>query len=117
MSSNNTNTRLTLRDVKKVSGTRFRYDNWVRSIGIEQPAIYDLDTREIVIELPWQLIGWSDAMDSDLMHGREGQIALLFWHPECDLLGCDDAWQHIGLYDDEQRNGQPFVYRKRGWRR
>ena len=111
--TNDTNTRFTLRDVKKVPGTRFRYDNWVRSLGIEQPAIYDLDSREVVIELPWQLIGWSDALGSGLMHGREGQIALLFWHQDCEIFGCDEVWQHFGLYDEEERNGQVFVYRKR----
>lgn len=37
------------------------------------------------------------------MFGREGQIGILFWHPDEEYV-----WQHYPLYDEEDYEGAVF---------
>jgi hypothetical protein len=97
---------LRFRDLERLHGSRFRYDNQIRSMRLSTPAYRDTASGTITVEKPWQLIGWCDQVDGNLMHGREGQIALMMWHPEEG-----EAWEHYPLYDQDDRDAAIFVSR------
>ena len=97
---------LRFRDLEKLPSWQFRYDNMVRAMRIATPCYWDVANRQIVVEQPWVITGWSDKVDGALMHGREGQIGLMMWHPEEG-----EAWEHYPLFDKEDRDEAVFVSR------
>jgi hypothetical protein len=73
---------------------------------LDTPVYKDVASNTITIGKPWKLLGWCDNLDGSLMHGREGQIALLIWHP---VEG--EAWQHYPLFDEDDRQAAKFMSR------
>lgn len=90
---------LRLRDIQRLSPHEFRYDNSIRA-NFATPCYRDTASGLIVVERPWELVGWCDGkeIDSRLMIGREGQVCLMLWHP-----AHGSYWEHYPLYDDEER--------------
>ena len=94
------------RDLAKLPRHRFRYDNQVRAMRLATPVYKDIASDTITVERPWEVLGWCDRLDGHLMHGREGQIALMMWHPEEG-----EAWEHYPLFDEDDRDAAKFVSR------
>ena len=97
---------LRFRDLPRLPGHSFRYDNHVRTMGVATPAYLDGATDTITVTKPWTVIGWSDRVDERLMVGRDGQIGLMMFHPEEG-----EAWEHYPLFDEDDRDAAIFVSR------
>ena len=97
-----------LKDIPKLSPNSFTWENMARR-NVASPCRLDSATGRIVITSPWVLVGWGENIDDRLMHGREGQIVLMFHHPEHNEL-----WEHYPLFDQEDRDGAVFEYRPQG---
>lgn len=87
----------TLNDVEKVPPNRFQHDNSCHAMGVPQPVHWDRQLDGPVVDKDYYLIGWSDSLDERFMHNREGQIALLLFHPE---MG--EIWQHYPAYEEDR---------------
>lgn len=89
-------------DVPRLPPHCFRADNMIRR-HFAQPCYRDIATGRIVVERPWQVIGWSDDIDGCLMHGREDYMGLMLHHPEYG-----EWWEHYPLMDEDDRREAVF---------
>lgn len=78
-----------LLDLEKLSPARFSYENSVLANRLPTPCYLDIAARQPVVEAGYELVGWADNIDQRLMRDREGQIALMLFHPEYG-----EVWQH-----------------------
>lgn len=74
------------RQIPNVSEERFTYNNSMRWMGIANVAADD--GSDVVIERPWNLIGWSRDLRGGMIESNE--IAILL---HCEGVG--EAWQAI----------------------
>lgn len=51
---------------------------------------YNYSNLRLRVSEPWLLIGWCGKMPDVFMKNRDGQIGLLFWHPEWEQV-----WVHF----------------------
>lgn len=90
-------------DLPQCAPHRFRYDNSVRYLRLAPLVRLETSSGEIVVDPPVRLVGWSDRLDAALMRDRDGQIALLFWHPEHE-----EVWEHYPLFVSDDRDAAVF---------
>ena len=95
-------------DIPRAPRSSFRYDNSVRHHRIVSPVFLDTASGHLVVMKPWKIIGWTDQLDANLMHGREGQIAFLLENHDGETV-----WQHYPLFEDE-RNPSTII-ESRNW--
>jgi len=92
-----------LLDIPKLPKTAFHFRNSCRHAGVPQPARLNLHTGKIEIEQGFAITGWCERPDELLMHGREGQILLMFFHPDEG-----EIWEHYPLFDEDERSRAVF---------
>ena len=88
-----------LRDVPQLPRRRFRYDNGCQYLRVATPCHLDTATGYMLVDRYYHLTGWCDSPPKELMHNREGQIALMFFSAEDG-----DVWQHYPLFDKDDRD-------------
>jgi hypothetical protein len=93
---------MTFSELFRLPSHKFRYDNMVRYLKISIQCRYR-DENTIVVSKPWEIIGWSDKIEPNLMIGREGQVGIMYWNPEEG-----EAWEHWPIFE-EDRNEVVFV--------
>lgn len=82
--------------IPEIESNRFHYDNSIRWLRLAPPAWLDTASGKIHIDKPWILLGWSRKLRESLTLNREGQLALLFFHPEYG-----EAWEHYPWYPED----------------
>lgn len=92
-----------LLEIPQLPKSAFHFRNSCRHAGVPQPARLNLHTGKIEIVQGFAITGWCERPDEQLMHGREGQILLMFFNPEEGEL-----WEHYPLFDDEDRSNAVF---------
>lgn len=97
------NKKITIDSIEKLNNQYFTYENMCLTKGIGFICFFNITSREVIIDPEFELLGWCDSINSRLMHGREEQIGLLFWHKELEYI-----WCHYPKID----NTVEFVYKK-----
>ena len=97
-------TRFRLKDLPKLSPTKFTPNNSCGVMRVVPPAHWDVASGNIVVEKECALVGWTDCADDALMIGREDQILLMLWSPRWG-----EIWEHYPLCDEEEREAAVFV--------
>ena len=91
-----------LRDIPVISPNSFTFENMIR-FECGTPCYRDIASGRITVEKPWAIVGWSDQVSRNLMRGREGQIAIMLFHPDRG-----EFWQHYPLMDQDMRDAAVF---------
>lgn len=86
-------TKICLTDVPKVPSNRFSWDNSCQRLMLPMIAKMDRKRRCIVVDKNCHLVGWCNNLPVNLMHGRTGQIAIMFWNEEYEYV-----WHHYPAY-------------------
>jgi hypothetical protein len=92
-----------LRDIPQLPKRSFSWRNSCRTAGVPAPCHLDLSSGRLKVDAEFQITGWCDNPDEQLMHGREGQIVLMFFHPEYG-----EIWEHYPLFDEDEREAAIF---------
>jgi len=88
-----------LRDVPKLPKRSFRYDNGCQYLMTPTPCHLDTATGRLKVDPNYHLVGWCERPPPELMHGRQGQILLMFFNSEEG-----EIWQHYPLFDKDERD-------------